>query len=105
MADPKSPSNEYVLGVTREEYERLGLQHSLWRSRAIRLWQRAGLPKKSTRPLKMLDCGCGPGFTTFELAEYLGPRARVLGLDMAEKYLRALETRAVAEDAAGFSFS
>lgn len=99
-----SPSeNEYVLGVSRDEYDRLGLQHSLWRTRAIRLWQRAGLPKKTTNPLKMLDCGCGPGFTTFELAKYLGPQGRVVGLDMAEKYLNALETRITAEKADGTS--
>lgn len=95
--------NEYVLGVSRDEYDRLGLQHSLWKTRARRLWKRAGLPKKTTHPLKMLDCGCGPGFTTFELAEYLGPKGRVVGLDMAEKYLRALETRAAAEKADGSS--
>ncbi len=103
MSAAPPSENEYVLGVSREEYDRLGLQHSLWKSRAIRLWKRAGLPGKTTRPLKMLDCGCGPGFTTFELAEYLGPHGRVVGLDMAEKYLRALETRAAAEKTAGGS--
>jgi len=85
--------SDYILGVNREEYERLGLQHSLWKSRAIRLWKRAGLPQNSTQEIKVLDCGCGPGFTTFELASYLGPRGKVVGIDLAEKYLNLLETR------------
>lgn len=97
----QAPSQDYVLGVTREEYERLGLQHSLWASRAIRLWERARLPRNSTKGVKVLDCGCGPGFTTFELANYLGTKSRVVGIDMAEKYLRALESRVAAEASRG----
>ncbi|MBS1962998.1 MAG: methyltransferase domain-containing protein [Bdellovibrionales bacterium] len=93
MTNTATDSKDYVLGVTREEYERLGLQHSLWASRAIRLWRRAGLPEKSAKSLKAIDCGCGPGFTTFELANYLGPKSRVVGIDRAEPYLLALETR------------
>ena len=94
-------NNNYVLGVTREEYERLGLQHSLWASRAISLWERAGLPANSAKGVKAIDCGCGPGFTTFELANYLGPKSRIVGVDMAEKYLHALESRFRAEASRG----
>lgn len=90
-------SDDYILGVSREEYERLGLQHALWKSRAIRLWKRAGLPKDTARETKVLDCGCGPGFTTFELAAFLGPRGKVVGVDLAEKYLNLLETRYATE--------
>jgi SAM-dependent methyltransferase len=97
----KSISKDYVLGVSHEEYERLGLQHSLWAARAIRMWERAGLPTNSTKGVKALDCGCGPGFTTFELAKYLGPKSRVVGIDMSEKYLHALHSRANVEAARG----
>lgn len=99
MADEKN--SEYVLGVSREEYERLGLQHSLWRSRAIHLWERAGLPANSKKGIQVLDCGCGPGFTTFELANYLGKNSRVVGVDLAEKFLRTLESRVAAETTRG----
>lgn len=92
-------TNDYILGVTREEYDRLAFQHALWRSRAIRLWRRAGLPEKSSHPLKVLDLGCGPGFTTFELAKYLGPRGKVVGIDLAEKYLAAVNARAQSTNA------
>ena len=97
----KNPANDYVLGVTRDEYERLGTQHALWASRAIRLWERAGLPRNSAKGVKVLDCGCGPGFTTFELANYLGTKSRVIGIDLAEKYLGALESRFAAEKSRG----
>jgi SAM-dependent methyltransferase len=51
--------------------------------------------------LNVLDCGCGPGFTTFELANYLGKASRVVGIDLAEKYLRTLESRVAAEATRG----
>lgn len=92
---------DYVLGVTREEYDRLGLQHSLWASRTIRLWERAGLPRKSSKGFKVLDIGCGPGFTTFELANYLGRNSKVVGIDISEKYLNALKSRFDAERSRG----
>lgn len=84
---------EYVLGVSREEYERLSLQHDLWKSRAIRLWRRAGVPERGARPVKAIDLGCGPGFTTLELARYLGPKGAITGVDLAEQYLAALAAR------------
>ena len=98
---PNMTKKDYVLGVTREEYERLGLQHSLWASRTIHLWERAGLPRDSAVGLKAIDCGCGPGFTTFELANYLGKKSRVVGIDLADKYLRTLESRFAAEATRG----
>ncbi len=96
-----SSTGDYILGVSREEYERLGLQHSLWKSRATRLWKRAGIPEHSSREFRMLDCGCGPGFTTFELANYIGPKGTIVGIDLAEKYLQLLETRYAAETKSG----
>ncbi len=101
MTEPTTASKDYVLGVTREEYDRLGLQHSLWASRTIHLWERAGLPRDSAKGVNVLDCGCGPGFTTFELANYLGRKSRVVGIDLAEKYLNALRARAAAEISRG----
>jgi ubiquinone/menaquinone biosynthesis C-methylase UbiE len=98
---PSKSDQDYVLGVTREEYARLGEQHALWRSRAIRLWERSGLPRESVKGVKMLDCGCGPGFTTFELANYLGKNSRIVGIDRAEKYLSALRARVAAEATRG----
>ena len=85
---------DYVLGVTREEYSRLGIQHDLWASRMVRLLKRAGLPQHSKKSLNVLDCGCGPGFTTFEIARYLGPNSKVTGIDLSDKYLRLLESQA-----------
>ena len=37
--------------------------------------------------LRVLDLGCGPGVSTFVLAERLGPRAELVGIDLAHKMI------------------
>jgi ubiquinone/menaquinone biosynthesis C-methylase UbiE len=38
--------------------------------------------------LRVLDLGCGPGVSTFVLADRLGPRAELIGIDLAHKMIR-----------------
>jgi len=38
-----------------------------------------------------LDIGCGTGFTTFMLAEALGPVGSVVGLDIEERFLQSAQ--------------
>ena len=40
------------------------------------------------------DLGCGPGYYTLALAEYVGPEGRVYAVDVDEKPVRALERKA-----------
>ena len=56
---------DYVLGAHQAELERLGLQHAVWRPRALDAWRRAGI----TRGQRVLDIGAGPGYATFDLAD------------------------------------
>jgi SAM-dependent methyltransferase len=78
---------EYVLGTHDEEIERLGLQHRVWRPRALDAWRRAGFTAGQT----ILDVGCGPGYATIDLAEIVGPSGRIIAVDRSRRFLDALE--------------
>ncbi len=77
---------EYTLGTDREELERLRFQHRAWLEEAYALWKRAGLRAGQT----LVDLGCGPGFTSIELANLVGPRGRVIARDESERFLAFL---------------
>jgi SAM-dependent methyltransferase len=79
MAGPK----DYVLGVNAGEIARLGLQHRVWRARALEIWRRGGL----TGGMRALDFGCGPGWASLDLAEIVGPTGRVIAIDLAQDYV------------------
>lgn len=83
---------EYVLGTDTAELARLGLQHQLWLEQAAASWERAGF----RRGHKLLDVGCGPGFATFDLAQRVGPRGRVVGVDISKRFLTHLQAEATA---------
>jgi SAM-dependent methyltransferase len=74
---------DYVLGTHDEEIERLGLQHRIWRPRALDAWRRAGFTVGQT----LLDLGCGPGYATLDLAEIVGPTGRVAAIDRSLRFL------------------
>src|SRR6185436_18590137 len=88
----KPDEKEYVLGTDRAELERLGLQHQLWLAQAAAAWERAGF----RRGQKLLDVGCGPGFATIDLAQRVGPRGKVVAVDISQRFLAHLETLAKA---------
>ncbi|HJV23429.1 MAG TPA: methyltransferase domain-containing protein [Holophagaceae bacterium] len=78
---------DYVLGTHDEEIERLGLQHRVWRPRALDAWRRAGFTVGQT----LVDLGCGPGYAALDLAEIVGPGGRVHALDRSRRFLNALD--------------
>jgi SAM-dependent methyltransferase len=80
---------DYVLGTHDEEIERLGLQHNVWRPRAMAAWQRAGFTIGQT----LIDVGCGPGYATLDLAELVGPDGRIIAVDRSRRFLDVLELR------------
>jgi len=82
---------DYVLGTHDEEIERLGLQHRVWRARALDAWRRAGFRTGQT----LLDVGCGPGWATLDLAEIVGTSGRVVAIDRSRRFLDALEAMRV----------
>ena len=78
---------DYVLGTHDDEIARLGLQHRVWRPRALDAWRRAGFTVGQT----LLDVGCGPGYAALDLAEIVGPAGRVVAIDRSRRFLDALE--------------
>ncbi len=85
--------HDYVLGTHDDELIRLGLQHRVWRPRALDVWRRAGFTVGQT----LLDVGCGPGYATADLAGIVGDRGQVVAVDRSERFLEVL--RAIARPA------
>ncbi len=79
----KKENNAYILGTERAELKRLGLQHQIWASEAHKGWKIAEFGKGQT----LLDLGCGPGFTTKELAFIAGEEGKVIGVDRSKLYI------------------
>jgi ubiquinone/menaquinone biosynthesis C-methylase UbiE len=87
-----SEADEYVLGTHEAELLRLGLQHRLWSAQTFGFWERAGIgPGKS-----ILDLGCGPGYTSLDLAGLVAPGGRVLAVDVSERFIAHLMERQAA---------
>lgn len=78
---------DYILGTHDEEIARLGLQHRVWRPRALDAWRRAGFTLGQT----ILDVGCGPGYASLDLAEIVGSMGGVVSIDRSRRFLDALE--------------
>ncbi len=84
---PQQETNAYILGTETAELHRLGLQHQVWSSEAIKSWELAGFTAGQT----LLDLGCGPGFCTTELAYIAGETGKVIGIDKSQHYIDFLD--------------
>ncbi len=83
----KQEANAYILGTETAELHRLGLQHQVWSSEAIKGWELAGFTAGQT----LLDLGCGPGFCTTELAYIAGEQGKVIGIDKSSHFIDFLD--------------
>lgn len=82
MQDP----TKYILGDDDEELKRLQFQHAVWDCETKRLLCHAGFSAGQT----LLDVGCGPGLTTFDLREIVGDEGRVIGVDSSSQMIATL---------------
>jgi len=86
----------YPFGYGDEELQRLGEQHRVWQDENQRLLSRAGFHEGDT----LVDLGCGPGFTTLDLARRVGPTGRIIAVDRDGE--RSIPRLREATEAAGF---
>ena len=84
-----SDNREYALGTNAAEIVRLGVQHRLWSAAAFALWERAGLRAGHT----VLDIGCGPGYTSFDLAGVVTSSGKVVAIDQSDLFIEHLKAR------------
>jgi SAM-dependent methyltransferase len=91
--------NEYLLGTDDDELRRLGFQHQVWVREAAASWERGGFGPGQ----HILDIGCGPGYTTLDLARLVGQQGRVVGVDVSPRFVAHLQARAAATGAANVS--
>lgn len=70
-------NDEYVLGRTSAEYQRLRKQSEALEPATRRVLEQIGL----RQGMSCLDVGCGPGEVMRLMGEVVGPTARVTGLD------------------------
>lgn len=80
---------EYALGTNDVELVRLGVQHKLWSASAFAIWERAGIRAGQT----VLDIGCGPGYTSSDLAGVVGSKGTVIAFDESARYIEHLMSR------------
>lgn len=78
---------EYILGTDPHELARLRLQHHAWTQRTFAFWERAGIAAGH----RVLDLGCGPGYTSIDLARIVGPTGRVIASDQSSRFLAWLD--------------
>jgi ubiquinone/menaquinone biosynthesis C-methylase UbiE len=76
-------TDDYFIGVHARELGRLREQHLAWQPETQALWQAAGFGPGQT----LADLGCGPGFSTLELARAAGPSGKVAAIDKARPFL------------------
>jgi len=76
----------YILGADAEELFRLGIQHQVWAEEAHHGWRLANFRAGQT----LLDLGCGPGYSTKELAFITGKEGKVIGIDKSANYINFL---------------
>ncbi|MEE8106056.1 MAG: methyltransferase domain-containing protein [Planctomycetota bacterium] len=85
--------DDYILGTDEAEAKRLEFQHRTWLAHAQSAWQRASISPGDT----VLDLGCGPGFTTFELARVVTAAGKVVARDLSQRFLDAIDRRCAGE--------
>ncbi len=85
----QTDQKEYALGTHDAEIVRLGVQHKLWSASAFAIWERAGICAGET----VLDIGCGPGYTSYDLSGVVTSKGKVIAIDESTRFIEHLKTR------------
>lgn len=82
----REEEDAYALGTGTPEIARLAQQSACWQAQLRDACAWAGIERGS----KLLDLGCGPGFTSLDLAAWTGPEGSVLACDQSQRFLAFL---------------
>jgi 2-polyprenyl-3-methyl-5-hydroxy-6-metoxy-1,4-benzoquinol methylase len=93
-------TDEYVLGRTSAETERLQIQARLLAPNSVHLFRLAGI----TPGMRVLDVGCGAGDVSMLLAELVGPQGTVTGVDVNPAIVDLARARTAEAGLANVSF-
>lgn len=74
---------EYLLGVNRQELDRLQFQHTVWGGITRAFLQRLGV----SQGWDCLDAGAGPGLVAADLRRLVGDRGEITALEPSQFYL------------------
>lgn len=102
-ARPTSETGSYRFArfpKSAEELARLKLQATVAIGLERDAWWGAGLKPG----MQVLDLGCGPGFTSGELAKAVGPAGQVTGVDASPELIAAARQAQAAENAGHLAF-
>lgn len=92
MESTQPLSNEYALGHTQQELERLVHQGRFLGELTEYMLHRAGLAPG----MRVLDVGCGAGDVSFLAAKFVGAQGAVIGVDRAPEAVAYAQQRAQA---------
>ncbi|CAB3792983.1 class I SAM-dependent methyltransferase [Pararobbsia alpina] len=93
-------TNDYVLGHSAKEIERLKFQAALLRPYTHRMLIAAGL----CQGMRVLDIGCGTGAVSLLASELTGPRGQVIAIDRSESAIEAAVDSARSEGVSNVHF-
>lgn len=93
-------NDQYALGRSPHEYARLARQAEIMKPMTLRLFADAGVAPGMT----VLDLGSGAGDVAMLLAEMIGPKGRVIGLDLDHDSIKHARERAIAAGFHNISF-
>lgn len=86
----KDDDPTYALGHSAEEHQRLAEQAALFRPMTERLFREAGVDEG----MRVLDVGSGAGDVAFLVAKLVGPKGKVVGVDLDGNALDKARERA-----------
>jgi SAM-dependent methyltransferase len=90
QSQPTGAAHPYMLGRSDAETRRLVLQHQIYGPITRRLFEAAGIGAG----MRVLDIGSGAGDVALLLAELVGPRGHVTGVDLNAEILHTARARA-----------
>jgi len=95
QSDPNANSSgNYALGHSADELDRLRTQARLIDPTTRRFFREAGIEPG----MRVLDVGCGAGDTSLLLAEMVGERGQVVGVDRAPTAIAAARSKVAGRD-------